>query len=95
MRNFNEKSWNEILGKHDWNSLEKIEDLDDLVKNFTDLVTESLDEIAPIKTFSVKTKYIFGLSSAIKEMMKKRDKARKMAIKCENRIFHPKYYIQD
>ena len=61
MRNFNEKSWNEILGKHDWNSLEKIEDLDDLVKIFTDLVTESLDEIAPFKSFTEKSHYKFGL----------------------------------
>ena len=37
MINFNDENWNEVLGKRDWEKLETMEDLDDLVKQFTEL----------------------------------------------------------
>ena len=40
------------------------------------MIDEALDEIAPLKTFSVKSNYIFGLTHKTKELMKKRDEAR-------------------
>ena len=53
----------------------------ELVEKFSELVHESLDEIAPIKTFSIKSNYVFGLSNKTKDLMKKRDAARKTASK--------------
>jgi hypothetical protein len=50
-----------------------------MVVAFTNMVTESLDEIAPIKSFMVKSKYIFGISKETKDLMKQRDNARKQA----------------
>ena len=46
---------------------------------FTKLVSESLDELAPLTTFTVKSKHIFGLSDETKSLMRQRDEARKKA----------------
>ena len=40
---------------------------------FTRLVAESLDELAPMTNFTVKSKHIFGLSDETKSLMKQRD----------------------
>jgi hypothetical protein len=74
---FSDDKWNEILNKKDWSKLDDTQNLDDMVVAFTNMVTESLDEIAPIKSFMVKSKYIFGLSQETKDLMKQRDNARK------------------
>ena len=40
--------------RKNWNVLNEIEDLDEQVQEFTELVQEALDEVAPIKSFSIK-----------------------------------------
>ena len=76
MKNFRDDKWNEILNRKDWTKLDDMENLDDMVVAFTEMVTESLDEIAPIKSFTVKSKYIFGISQETKDLMKQRDNIR-------------------
>ena len=44
--------------------------------DFTSMITEALDEVMPMKTFTVKLKYKFGLSENIKTIMAKRDSTR-------------------
>ena len=34
--------------------------------------TESLDEVAPMSSFSIRSNYVFGLSESTKELMKKK-----------------------
>ena len=43
---------------------------------FPQMVNEALDEVAPVKTFTVKENYIKGLTDETKLLMSKRDKAR-------------------
>ena len=52
--------------------MELIDDLDMKVEIFTQLVTESLDEVAPMSSFSIRSNYVFGLSESTKELMKKK-----------------------
>ena len=47
-----------------------------VVNVFTSNITEALDEIAPVKTFTVKTHHKFGLSDATKKIMSERDNCR-------------------
>ena len=76
-KNYNVENWNASLSKKDWSAIEKTNVLDEKVNIFTKLITESLDEVAPMKSFSIRTNHVFGLSEGTKEMMKKRDAARK------------------
>ena len=71
MKNFNEEVWNDAQRKKNWEELDLINDLDDQVKKFTDMVTEALDEVAPVRSFKIKSNYVFGLSTDTKELMKK------------------------
>ena len=51
--------------------------LDKKVRQFTETIEESLDDIAPYRTFTIKSEYKFGLSSETKDLMAKRDQTRK------------------
>ena len=55
-----------------------------MVEKFTNLITEALDEVAPIESFTVKSRYKFGISEQTKLLMSKRDKTR-MSMKQESR----------
>ena len=74
MKNFTESKWKEILANKEWN-LEN-ETVEKMAENFNINIEEALDEIAPYKTFTIKSNYKFGISNNTKEMMKKRDKTR-------------------
>ena len=71
------ESWNDALCDRDWSKLDRENDLDKKVDIFTKLVTEALDNVAPMSTFTVRTNHVFGLSDKTKDLMKKRDLARK------------------
>ena len=45
---------------------------------FTSLINESLDEVAPYCTMTIRSNYKFGLSAQTKELMSKRNAAREM-----------------
>ena len=44
--------------------------------HFTQNITESLDEVAPLKTFTVRSHHKFGISEETKKLMVKRDNCR-------------------
>ena len=48
----------------------------DMVNVFNTNIANALDEVAPIKSFTVKTHYKFELSNQTKDMMEKRDLCR-------------------
>ena len=56
-----------------------------MVKEFQENITSALDQIAPIKTFTVKSNYRFGLSESTKELMQKRDNTRSKIGSAEGR----------
>ena len=51
--------------------------LDDMLVIFTKNVNEALDDLAPYKTFTVRSQFKFGLTEETKELMSKRDNIRK------------------
>ena len=51
--------------------------MDNKVKRFTKNIDEALDEVAPYKSFTIKSQYKFGLSLETKDLMYKRDQTRK------------------
>ena len=44
---------------------------------FTKNVNEALDDLAPYKTFTVRSQFKFGLTEETKELMSKRDNIKK------------------
>ena len=80
-KNFTEEKWNKILYKKNLEIQPGKEvttsKLDNLVQVFITNIEEALNEIAPYKTFSVKSKYRFGLSEDTKTLMATRYKLRK------------------
>ena len=94
MKNFNSVGWNESLAKQDWEKLGGTEDVNEMVKYFTEAVVSSLDECAPIKTFTLKPCYVKGITEETKKMMKERDATRKKINKAspmEKKTLHEKY----
>ena len=76
LKKFNVLNWNDCLSRRDWILIEKCVDLDEKVKIFTENINTALDEIAPFKTFKIRSSYKFGLSDKTKELMKLRDLVR-------------------
>ena len=60
---------------------------------FRDTMEESLNEIAPFKTFTIKPSYKHGLSQEAKDLIKEREKTRKDMKQSisEKHILHEKY----
>ena len=56
------------------------------VKIFTQYIEEALDEVAPIKSFTVKSNYKFGLSEKTKKLMISIDDTRKSISKANDTI---------
>ena len=56
--------------------------IDLMVEKFTTNITKSMDEVAPIKTFYVKSHHKFEVTDEIKKLMTKRDNCRMQMIRC-------------
>ena len=66
-----------------------------MVKIFSEYINEALDEVAPIKTFTIRSSYKFGISEKTKKLMKDRDSTRKQISQAkaqEKVILHKKYH---
>ena len=77
MKNFNHNTWNEALSSKDWSKVKNETNVEDMAKEFDKLIAETLDEVAPFRSFTVKSHYKFGLSDETKCLMQKRDQTRK------------------
>ena len=74
--------------------MEDCNSVDKMVAIFTHKINETLDEVAPFKTFVVKSNYRFGISPETKNLMKNRDDTRaqiKSASPSEKLILLAKY----
>ena len=49
MKNFNQTNWSMCLAAKNWESLGEMKEANDMAVQFSTLVNEALDEIAPIK----------------------------------------------
>ena len=76
MKNFTKEAWNSCLANKDWSFIDSNLGLNLMTEKFAKTVEEALDEIAPIKTFKVRSFHKFGLSDRTKELMKARDQTR-------------------
>ena len=52
------------------------DDLEEMTSKLNEVVAQTLDECAPIRTFKVREQHKFGLSETTKQSMKERDKLR-------------------
>ena len=94
LKNFSEEAWNACLARKNWSKIEECNDVDGMVKIFSKNIEGALDEIAPIKTFTIRSQYRFGLSDNTKKLMHDRDCTRgkiKNASSDEKKILHSKY----
>ena len=73
---FSKERWNSCLASKDWSELDECEGVDEMVEIFTKNITEALDEVTPMKSFTIRSHHKFGLSEVAKEMMKQRDNCR-------------------
>ena len=71
MRNFTKTAWNECFSKKDWSFVEEEDlDLNQMAEKLSKTMDEALDEIAPFKSFTVRSQHKFGLSDRTKNLMK-------------------------
>ena len=81
LKKFNNEDWNNVLQSKDWSSFHNTDDVDTAVSIYTSIVESALYELAPLKTFKIKSRYKFGLSDKTKKLMKERDYSVKREIK--------------
>ena len=58
MKNFNQTSWNQILASKNWESIGAMENVNEMAVQFSKLVNDALDEVAPFKTFTNSVSHI-------------------------------------
>ena len=95
MRNFTEEKWNDCLSRKNWDKINDCSNVNEMVKIFSEYINEALDEVAPIKTFTIRSSYKFGISEKTKKLMKDRDSTRKKISQAkaqEKVILHKKYH---
>ena len=68
--------WIESLAKKDWSSISSCKNVDEMVKVYQKNIDEALNEVAPVKSFTIRSQYRFGLSDATKQVMHDRDVTR-------------------
>jgi hypothetical protein len=57
----------------DWKKVVKAINLNKMVAEFNSLIIKALDNVTPVKTFTVKSNYKFFLSKEIEILMRKRE----------------------
>ena len=76
LKNFTKNNWSDGLAKKNWSIIKEEDDLDQMVDKFSALMEEALNEVAPIKSFKIRSHHRFGLSDQTKKLMNDRDLAR-------------------
>ena len=76
VNNFTKEKWNQCLATKNWTISKDCKNVEEMVDTFSNNMTEAIDEVAPFKTFTVKSNYKFGISPETKLLMKQRDDTR-------------------
>ena len=71
MKNFSSEKWNKCIAEKNWKNLTNCNNVDEMVDIFSNNLNEALDEVAPFKTFTVRSHHKFGLSDETEKTMKK------------------------
>ena len=77
MKDFTTEKWKESLARMEWERLARTENVEEMTENFTNVITEALDECAPLMEYKINTNYKHGLTRETKEPIKKRDELMK------------------
>ena len=83
-KSFNEEEFKQKIRELSWYDLYICEDLDQAVKLLTDKLTLILDQLAPVRTIQIRTRYAAWLSPETKTSMKARDTAQKKATETQH-----------
>jgi hypothetical protein len=77
-KSFTKEKWNEALEKQDWLDVEECSEsgVDQMVRVFDQNIQTALDQVAPVRSFKIRSNHRFGLSEEVKELMRKREKTR-------------------
>ena len=75
-KDFTKENWNAALAQQDWLDVEESSGVNQMVNVFNLNIQAALDQVAPVRTFKIRSNHRFGLSEGVKELMKKRDKTR-------------------
>ena len=93
-KNYTIDKWNASLMTQPWSQIKREKDIEKKTDMLAKFMNTALDEVAPIKLFTVKSNYKFGISDDTKEIMKNRDATRAKISKAstkEKSILWPKY----
>ena len=60
--------------------------MDEIVNEFSEMINEALDELAPMKKIIIKSNYRFGLSEHVKELMQKRNATRIFSVDLQKKF---------
>ena len=67
MKKFTQPDWILCLAKQNWEGIGETEDLDQMVHVLDECMKKALDEIAPVKTFTIRPDYKSGVTDQTKE----------------------------
>ena len=76
-RNFNQDAFNQALMMKPWEQLGLTENVNIMANLMNRFLTETLDEIVPMKKVKMHNNHVSALSNETKKLIKERNKARK------------------
>ena len=90
------ETWCKCLASKNWEELGSMENVDEMASSqiITNLVSESLDQCAPVKSFKIRNQNKHGISEQTRSLIKERDVSRKAVTKCsytEKAVLHAKF----
>jgi hypothetical protein len=56
-KNFTQEGWTSCLASQDWSVVESSDEVDNMVSKFQEVLNLALDQIAPVKTFTVRSSH--------------------------------------
>ena len=77
IKTLTKSNWCLSLLNRNWEELGQTEDVEDMAEIINKLVTESLDQCAPIKSFKIRNQNKHGISENTRNLIKERDSTRK------------------
>jgi hypothetical protein len=93
MKEFSQPKWNNTLAGKEWERIAETGDVNKMAITFNELVKESLDICAPMKSFTIRRNFRSGISEETKKLIKERDTTRRKQndIPENKHIQHQKY----
>ena len=93
-KHYTKGAWNAALARNKWDNINESDNIEEMTAQLNSMVTKTLDECVPLKTFKVREQHKFGLSEKTKQSMKERDSLRQSKSNLspsEKAVQHEKY----